>query len=91
MNIIPTFDNVAVLLDRSENMTKSGIALPSTAKPGNVTGIVHTMGECVNLEFMEVGDRVLLADDCKGAAIPLPDNRMVLVVSSEHILAVIRE
>lgn len=90
MKIVPTFDNVAVLLDQAENMTKSGIALPGTARPGNLTGIVHAVGPCLTVE-LEVGDRVLLADDCKGAGVETSENRTALVVSSEHILAVIKE
>ncbi len=95
MKIIPTFDNVAVLLDQTDQTTKGGIALPGTAKPVNLTGIVHATGSCLTLE-LEEGDRVLLSEECgraefKGAVVPVSDNRTVLVVSSEFILAVIKE
>ncbi len=75
MKIKPTFDNVAVILDETENMTPSGIALPQTARPSDyVFGRVIAVGpgyEQMSLSEghivtkrtalqMNIGDKVML-------------------------------
>lgn len=91
MKIVPTFDNVAVVLDQAQNTTKSGIALPGNMAQAQTTGKIVAAGPYVN--DMEPGDRVLLAEarDTQKSSVLLDNGEQVLVVNAEYILAVIKE
>ena len=92
MKIVPTFDNVAVLLDEAQAMSAGGIALPDGVVSPCTTGKVVGKGGCVAIEI-EDGDRVLLAEGQAYSNSPLQmDNRRrVVVVNQEHVIAVIKE
>ncbi len=101
MKIEPTYDNVAVVLDKPETM-KGHIALPQTARDDTryPTGRVIAIGCGRRVESeaephlvpppCKVGDRVLLSY-LTDYAISGPDGAEVFVVPSSNILAVIHE
>jgi chaperonin GroES len=94
MNLKPLGDRVVLKPVDREEMTKSGIVIPDTAKEKPQEGIVEAVGtgrlldsgQRVPME-LKVGDKVLYA---KYAGTEFkPDNVEYLVVSEKDVLAVV--
>lgn len=65
MNIKPLYDRVIILPEREENVTKSGIVLPSTSQERPERGNVVAVGDGIDFDGnqkemqVKVGDRVI--------------------------------
>ncbi len=96
MNIKPLGDRVVIKPIEKEEMTKSGIVLPDTAKEKPQEGEVIAIGEGRMLDSGEkvdlsvnVGDKVIYA---KYAGTELKrDDQEYLIISEKDILAIVNE
>ena len=65
MNIKPLYDRVIILPESEENVTKSGIVLPSTSQERPERGSVVSVGDGIDFDGnkkemqVKVGDRVI--------------------------------
>lgn len=65
MNIKPLYDRVIILPESEENVTKSGIVLPSTSQERPERGSVVAVGDGIDFDGnkkemqVKVGDRVI--------------------------------
>lgn len=65
MNIKPLYDRVIILPESEENVTKSGIVLPSTSQDRPERGSVVAVGDGIDFDGnkkemqVKVGDRVI--------------------------------
>jgi chaperonin GroES len=96
LNIRPLSDRVVVKPQPKEEVTKSGIVLPDTAKEKPMEGTIlavgpgrrNDKGEIVPMDVAE-GDKILFA---KYAGTEWKhDNEDLLLISEKDILAVIKE
>jgi chaperonin GroES len=94
MNLKPLGDRVVVTPIEREDMTKSGIVLPDTAKEKPQEGLVEAVGTGRTLDNgtrlpmeLKVGDRVLYAKYA-GSEFKLEDIEY-LIISEKDVLAVI--
>lgn len=63
MNLKPIFDRVIIKPDEKENITRSGIVLPSTSQERPQTGIVVAIGEGIDFDGNEIKMRVKVKDN----------------------------
>jgi chaperonin GroES len=94
MNLKPLGDRVVLTPIEREDMTKSGIVLPATAKEKPQEGLVEAVGRGRTLDNgtrvpmeLKVGDRVLYAKYA-GSEFKLEDIEY-LIISEKDVLAVI--
>jgi chaperonin GroES len=94
MNLKPLGDRVVLTPIEREDMTKSGIVLPDTAKEKPEEGLVEAVGTGRTLDNgtslpmeLKVGDRVLYAKYA-GSEFKLEDIEY-LIISEKDVLAVI--
>jgi chaperonin GroES len=94
MNLKPLGDRVVVTPIEREDMTKSGIVLPATAKEKPQEGLVEAVGTGRTLDNgtrlpmeLQVGDHVLYAKYA-GSEFKLEDIEY-LIISETDVLAVI--
>jgi chaperonin GroES len=94
MNLKPLADRVVLTPIEREDMTKSGIVLPDTAKEKPQEGMVEAVGRGRTLDNgtrlpmeLKVGDRVLYAK-YTGSELKLEDIEY-LIISEKDVLAVI--
>ena len=94
MNLKPLGDRVVVTPIEREDMTKSGIVLPDTAKEKPQEGLVEAVGTGRTLDNgtrlpmeLKVGDRVLYAKYA-GSEFKLEDIEY-LIISEKDVLAVV--
>lgn len=73
--------------DKKEEMTKSGIVLPSSAKEAPVYAEVVAVGSEVKSDTVKVGDKVIYSKYA-GTDVKLEDTEYI-VVKFEDVLAVI--
>ncbi|MFA5124761.1 MAG: co-chaperone GroES [Patescibacteria group bacterium] len=89
MNIKPLGDRVLVATIKEEEMTKSGIILPDTAKEKKAEGEVVAVGEGEKVSKLRLkpGDKIICSKYA-GDEIKI-DDKEYKILSSEDVLAVI--
>ncbi len=91
MKIEPTFDNVVVLLDKTELMSAGGIALPQGVVQNKTTGRIVATGPNTSDQFA-ADMRVILADgENRTQPLDMNGDGKILVVGEKSILAIIKE
>lgn len=94
MNIKPLGDRVVIKVMESEEMTKSGIVLPGTAKEKPVQGEILAVGSGELIEGkrvpleLKIGDKVLYSKYA-GTEVKL-DGEEFLILRQNDVLAVIQ-
>lgn len=94
MNIKPLGDRVVIKVMESEEMTKSGIVLPGTAKEKPVQGEILAVGSGELIEGkrvpleLKIGDKVLYSKYA-GTEVKL-DGEEFLILRQNDVLAIIQ-
>jgi chaperonin GroES len=86
--IQPLGSRVLVRVEAEENLTKSGLFVPDTAKEKPQRGIVAAIGEDKDVIKVEVGNRVLFPK-YTGAEVRIEGDDF-LIIESTDLLAIIR-
>jgi len=87
--IQPLGSRVLVRVEAEENVTKSGLFVPDTAKEKPQRGIVAAIGDDRDVIKVEVGNRVLFPK-YTGAEIRI-DGDDYLIIESTDLLAILRD
>jgi chaperonin GroES len=87
--IQPLGSRVLVRVEAEENVTKSGLFVPDTAKEKPQRGIVAAIGDDKDVIKVEVGDRVLFPK-YTGAEIRIEGDDY-LIIESADLLAILRD
>ena len=93
MNVRPTKGVIVLKAPNKEDgmVTSGGIHLPQNAKLPNTdkVGVVYAIGADVKVEYLEVGDRVVV--DPRNLVVAVIDDEIHIFAKDENIVAILKK